>query len=140
MDSLFWAQLHGATTHFPVACILCSGASDAAGFALSQRPVGRDLHVVGYWTMLAAAAGSVPAVASGIMMTRGSILGHGALRSHHLFVWPSFALLVALAVWRVLAGARANRRAIASYLALVAVTTCLVSAAGYWGGELMLSA
>ena len=50
--------------------------------------------------------GSVPAVVSGLLMTKGSLLGHGALRMHHLFVWPAFALLVGLAVWRVSAGAR----------------------------------
>ena len=55
----------------------------------------RDLHAAGYWTMIGSALGSVPAVFSGLLMTKGSVLGHGALRMHHLFVWPAFALIIA---------------------------------------------
>jgi uncharacterized membrane protein len=139
MDSLFWAKLHGATTHFPIACALCSCACDAVGLAFAQRPGARDLRAVGYWTMIAAALGTFPAVVSGLVMTRGSVLGHGAMRWHHLFVWPAFGLLIALAVWRVVVGTNATRSMLIGYLALAVVAGGLVSAAGYWGGELMLT-
>jgi hypothetical protein len=46
--------------------------------------------------MVLAALGTVPAVLSGLIMTRGVVMGHGLLRLHHLFVWPAFALIVAL--------------------------------------------
>jgi uncharacterized membrane protein len=139
MDPTLWAKAHGATTHFPLALALCSGTLDAIGFALVGRPMVRDLHAGGYWTMIGGALGSVPAVFSGLLMTKGSVLGHGALRMHHLFVWPAFALIVALATWRVLVGRRATRRVFASYLITVGVAAGLVSAAGYWGGELMIA-
>lgn len=139
MDSTIWAKAHGATTHFPLALALCSGALDAIGFALAGRPIVRDLHAAGYWTMLGGALGSVPAVASGLLMTKGSVLGHGALRMHHLFVWPAFALLVALAMWRVVIGRRTARSAFAGYLIGVSVAAGLMSAAGYWGGEMMIA-
>ncbi len=100
MDPMLWAKVHGATTHFPFALVLCSAGCDLAGFVFAGRPAERDLHAAGYWTLLAGALGSVPAIFSGLVMTRGSVLGHGALRWHHLFVWPAFALLIALAVWR----------------------------------------
>lgn len=139
MDSAIWAKAHGAATHFPLALALCSGALDAAGFALAGRPVVRDLHAAGYWTMLGGAIASVPAVFSGLLMTKGSVLGHGALRMHHLFVWPAFALLVALATWRVSVGRRATRPVFAGYLAGVGVMAGLMLAAGYWGGEMMVA-
>jgi hypothetical protein len=139
MDPTIWAKAHGATVHFPLALALGSGAIDAAALALGARPVARDLHVAGYWMMVGGALGSVPAVASGLLMTKGSLLGHGALRLHHLFVWPAFALLVALAIWRVGTGPVAPRRTFAVYLAVVAVAAGLVSAAGYWGGEMMIA-
>ena len=60
MDSTIWAKAHGATTHFPFALTLISGALDAAGFALAGRPAVRDLNAAGYWTILLAALGSVP--------------------------------------------------------------------------------
>jgi len=139
MDATIWTKAHGATTHFPLALALGSGALDAAGFALAGRPIVRDLHAAGYWTMLGGALGSVPAVFSGLLMTKGSVLGHGALRLHHLFVWPAFALLVALATWRLLVGRRATRPVFAGYLIVVGIATALMSAAGYWGGELMIA-
>ena len=139
MDPTIWAKAHGATTHFPLALVLCSGALDAAGFALAGRPAGRDLHAAGYWTMLLGALGTVPAVFSGLLMTKGSLLGHGALRMHHWFVWPAFALIVGLATWRLLVGRLATRPMFAGYLLGVGVAAGLVLAAGYWGGELMIA-
>ena len=139
MAPALWAKAHGASTHFPVALALCSGVLDAAGFALAGRPVVRHLHAAGYWTMVGGALGSVPAVCTGLLMTKGSILGHGALRMHHLFVWPAFALIVALATWRGIVGRRATRPIFAGYLLGVGLAAGLMSAAGYWGGEMMIA-
>jgi len=88
--------------------------------------------------MLLGALGTVPAVVSGLVMSRGVALGHDTLRLHHLFVWPAFALIVGLAVWRVGANPRFENPAPAGYLAAVGLATLLVLAAGYWGGELTL--
>ena len=139
MDPIFWAKVHGATVHFPIALALTSGALDAAGFFLGERLLARELSAAGYWTMIGGALGSVPVVMSGLLMTKGALLGHGALRLHHLFVWPAFALLVGLAVWRVGTGQRASRKMFAAYLSIVALAATLISAAGFWGGELMMA-
>src|ERR1700677_514655 len=139
MDPAIWAKAHGATTHFPVALALCSAAFDAAGFVFERKPVGKDLRAVGYWTMLFSAIGTVPAVLSGLLMTKGRVLGHDALRLHHMFVWPGFALLVGLGAWRMLQGRHAPRRAFAGYLVVVGVAAGLMSAAAYWGGEMMVA-
>jgi uncharacterized membrane protein YoaK (UPF0700 family) len=88
--------------------------------------------------MLLGAAGTVPAVASGLMMTKGVMLGHDALRIHHLFAWPAFGLVVGVAAWRLLGDGSANERPALSYLAAVGLAAALVSAAGYWGGEMLL--
>jgi uncharacterized membrane protein len=139
MDANVWAKMHGAATHFPIALVLCSGAFDLAAVVLRARPVGRDLQAAGYWTILGGAIGSVPAVFSGLAMTKGNVLGHDALRWHHLFVWPSFALVIALATWRAIVGARPHGATFVSYLAILACTIGLLLAAGYWGGELMMA-
>jgi uncharacterized membrane protein len=138
MDPEFWAKLHGATVHFPLALILCSGALDAAGFWSPVPEVRRGLHAAGYWTMLLGAAGAVPAVVSGLVMTRGVLLGHDLLRWHHLFAWPAVAVIAGLATWRALADDFAGRRAAAGYLAAAGLAAGLVLLAGYWGGELLL--
>jgi uncharacterized membrane protein len=141
MDSNLWAKAHGATTHFPLALALCSAVCDAAGFALERKPIGSELRAAGYWTMILGALGTVPAVASGLLMTKGAVLGHDSLRLHHLFVWPAFALLIALGTWRALQGRSATpSRIFAGYLILAGVAAGLMTAAAYWGGEMMLAA
>jgi uncharacterized membrane protein len=139
MDSTFWAKAHGAATHFPLALALSSVAFDAAGFALARRPVGLTLRAAGYCSMILGALGTVPAVLSGLLMTKGSLWGHGNLRLHHLFVWPAFALLIALGTWRVRQGREMGRRAFAGYLLLAAVAAGLMTTAAYWGGEMMMA-
>jgi uncharacterized membrane protein len=139
MSDPIWAKVHGAAVHFPIALVLCSGALDSLGLLCPGLASRRGLHAAGNWTLLLGAAGSVPAVFSGLVMTRGVLLGHDALRLHHLFAWPAFGMVVGLAVWRSMAGGFATRRRLALYLAAVCLAAALVAAAGYWGGELLLS-
>src|SRR5580658_7429951 len=134
MDGTTWAKMHGATVHFPIALVLCSWALDGSALLFSGLAIRRGLHSAGYWTLIVGAAGTVPAVVSGLVMTRGVMLGHDALRLHHLFAWPAFALIVGLAAWRSFAPEFAARREIAAYLAVAGFAGVLVSAAGYWGG------
>jgi uncharacterized membrane protein len=108
------------------------------GFFFPVPAIRRGLHAAGYWTMMLGAAGTVPAVVSGLVMSRGVMLGHDTLRLHHLFAWPAFALVVGLATWRVLAGDFTARIAPAGYLAAAGLGAVLVMAAGYYGGEMML--
>ena len=118
--------------------MLCSGALDGLALVCPAAEARRGLHAAGYWTLLLGAAGAVPAVISGLLMTKGVLLGHDALRTHHLFAWPAFAL-----VWRgdVAPAARdfATRRTLGCYLAVVGLASALVLGAGYRGGEMLLS-
>jgi uncharacterized membrane protein len=139
MDNSFWAKIHGASTHVPLALAGFSWMFDAAGLALARRPAGPQLNIVGYWTMLLAGLGTFPAVASGLLMTKGEILGHDLVLFHHLFVWPAFALLVGLATWRAMVGATTHRRTFGYYLAVSFTAAVLVAGAGYWGGEMLLA-
>jgi uncharacterized membrane protein len=138
MNAEMWARMHGATVHFPIALILCSGVLDASGFFLPGLATRRGLNVAGYWTMLLGALGTVPAVVSGLVMSKGVMLGHDAMRLHHLFVWPAFALIVGLAIWRALTGDFARKKPPAGYLATVGLAAVLIMGAGYRGGEMML--
>jgi len=135
-----WAKIHGASTHLPLALAGCSWLFDMAGFALVRRPTGQQLNLVGYWTMLLAGLGTFPAVASGLLMTKGEVLDHDLVLFHHLFVWPAFVLLVGLATWRAIVGATTTqRRAFCYYLAVSFTAAVLVAGAGYWGGEMLLA-
>ncbi len=137
MSPEVWAQLHGATTHFPIALALSAVACDAAALCLWQRPLAERLHFAGKLALAAAALACLPVIVSGLLMTRGGLWGAGALRSHHAFAWPAFALVIVLATWRALVGAAISRRAFALYLAALGGLAALLAAAGYWGGELL---
>ncbi|HVW19948.1 MAG TPA: DUF2231 domain-containing protein [Opitutaceae bacterium] len=129
--------MHGASTHFPIALTLVALLCDGAAVCLWHRPARRGLRSAGLAAAAIAAAGTVPAVASGLWLTRGDLLGAGALRWHHLFAWPAFGLIVAAATWRGLAHRQLSRRAQAAGVAAWAAAALLVSAAGYWGGQLL---
>lgn len=139
MNGDAWAKVHGATVHFPIALVLCSGVLDALGFLFPNLARRRGLHGAAHWTLLLGALGTVPAVGSGLAMSKGVMLGHGLVRFHHLFVWPAFALIVGLATWRVLGAGPVERRMPLAYLVVVGVAAVLVAGAGYWGGEMMLA-
>jgi uncharacterized membrane protein len=139
MDSQAWAKLHGASVHFPIAMVLTSAVLDIVGNLSSRAERRGRLQAAGYWCMVVGALGTVPAVVSGLFMTRGVMLGHDQLRLHHLFAWPAFVLIVGTAAWRVFSGNRDSSPLPRAYLGTVGLCAVLVMAAGYWGGELALA-
>jgi uncharacterized membrane protein len=139
MDNEIWAKVHGASVHFPIALVLCSAVMDISGKWLSSLQHRRSFHTVGYWTLLFGALGTVPAVVSGLLMTHGVVLGHDQLRLHHLFAWPAFAMIIGAASWRVAVRDRDGNGPPGTFVALSSLAAILVMAAGYWGGELLLS-
>lgn len=137
MVSDTWAKVHGATTHFPIALSLAATMCDVVAFIGWNRANLRVIRDVATYAIVGAAIGSVPAVASGLILTRGEMWGEGALRWHHLFVWPAFTLIIAAGVWRACIRRDLTRRTLSAYLLIVVTASALISAAGYWGGELL---
>jgi hypothetical protein len=78
------------------------------------------------------------AVLSGLALSKGKLLGTGALAMHHYFVWPAFGLMVGLAVWRFVMREREARRVGGRYLVLATLAVVSMMAAGYWGGEMII--
>jgi uncharacterized membrane protein len=129
--------MHGASTHFPIALMLVSAFCDCASLLLADAQRQRALRSAATITIVLGAAGSYAAVATGLIMTKWQIWGHGTLLHHHQFVWPAFALMVGLATWRVIKRQTAAEKPPAAYLVLMLLATGLMSGAGYWGGELL---
>ena len=142
MDNSLWVKMHGGTTHFPIALIMASVLFDLVG---SVAPDSADksrragFRAAGFYTLILGALGSLGAVLSGLVISHGQLWGRGNLARHHMFLWPAFGLLIALAIWRLLVGNHASRRGLRIYLAVSMVTATLMGAAGYWGGELLLN-
>lgn len=136
MSSKFWANIHGGSTHFPIALIIASVLFDLIGYALNREPHSKDLHVAAFYALLLGALASFVAVLSGLIISGWHVGGAGLLGKHHLFVWPAFGLIVALAVWRLVVRQQASRGAYGMYLAVSMAAAVVMAIAGYWGGEL----
>lgn len=134
-----WDKLHGATTHFPIALLLFSTLCDFVSVTFKKLPSARGLRLVSFYGLAVAAVGSLGAVVSGIALTKGDLWGRGYLGWHHRFVWPAFGLLVALAVWRLVVRDETSRVGLCVYLILMLLASGFVAAAGYFGGEILLS-
>ena len=142
MSNDLWAKMHGGATHFPIALVMASTLFDMASLFLrdnagNTRRAG--FQAAGFYTIILGALGALGAVGSGLVMSKGQLLGQGNLALHHAFLWPAFGLLVSLAIWRIVVRDRASARAFKIYLAGSMLTAVLMAAAGYWGGELLLN-
>ena len=134
-----WDKLHGAMTHFPIALLLFSTACDFVSVSFRKLSFARELRIVSFYGLAAAALASLGAVISGIALTKGDLWGRGYFAWHHRFVWPSFGLLVALAIWRLVVRDAMSRAGLCVYLVLMLLASGLIAAAGYFGGEILLS-
>ena len=94
-----WYNIHGGSTHFPIALLFPSFFFDAAGFGLHRRTFSCDLHVAAFDALLLRALASFVAVLSGLIILGRQFSGGGNLAKHHLFVWPAFGFIIALAIW-----------------------------------------
>ena len=137
MDPTNWSKLHGAATHFPIALTLVSAFCDGVALFPGDADRQQGFRLVATVTIVLGALGSYAAVASGLIVARGQVWGHGTLLRHHQFVWPAFALMTGLATWRIIARHRGAQKPPVIYLALMLLAAALMSGAGYWGGELL---
>lgn len=133
-----WDKLHGAVTHFPIALVLFSTACEFAALAVRKGDVARGLKQAGFYSILLAALGGIAAAVTGIILSKGDLWGSGSLLWHHRFVWPALALVMFLAVWRLIVRGKTSRVGTTLYLFLLLVASLLISGAGYWGGEILL--
>ncbi len=142
MDNSLWIKMHAGMTHFPIALVMASIAFDFASLVVSEsadtsRRAG--LRAAAFYSLILGAVSSFGAVVSGLVISHGETWGRGNLARHHTFLWPAFGLVIALAVWRLVVGNRASRRAFKLYLAVSVITGAVMGTAGYWGGEVLLN-
>ena len=138
-DAGFWDRVHGGSTHLPIALALTSALFDVVGSIAPSGRIRERFRFSGYFALLLAALGAVPAVVSGLVLTKWDALGSGVTLLHHYFVWPSFGLLIALTVWRSIVPHRSSRIGFSIYLVAILTTAMLISIAGFWGGEMVLN-
>ena len=140
MNALFWQRMHGGSTHFPIVLLVMSVGFDVVAWRWRDEALQRGLQLAGLASAVVGVLGGVGAVISGLVMSRGQVLGHGYEKLHHLFVWPAFGLSVALVAWRIFKGGRISGSILRVYLTGMALASGLMMGAGYWGGEMLLGA
>jgi uncharacterized membrane protein len=133
-----WEMMHGGSTHLPIALMLISAVFDGLGCVMRTDRLKEQFHAAGFFTLIAGALATFPAVLSGLVLARWDIGGTGPLFWHHVFIWPSFTLLLGLSVWRLIVRTKRSRAGLLVYLAFAVLAAVLVSAAGFWGGEILL--
>jgi hypothetical protein len=74
-DAGFWDRVHGGSTHLPIALALTSALLDGIGSIAPSGKVREGFRFSGYFTLLLAALGAVPAVISGLMLTKWDAVG-----------------------------------------------------------------
>jgi uncharacterized membrane protein len=136
MNSIFWIHLHGSVTHFPIAFVFGAALFEILGVICPSKK--REFGIIGSRLLLLAGLGAFGAMFSGLAASKWNPCGKDLLLQHHLFVWPSFALIVGLATWRVAVRGNLSRLAFLTYLSLMVVTCALVGGAGLSGAKLLL--
>jgi mono/diheme cytochrome c family protein len=140
MDLFFWQRLHGGSTHFPIVLLLASVIFDFVAWRSRDDGLRRGLQLAGLSSAIVGALGGVGAVISGLVMTRGEMLGSGYEKFHHLFIWPAFTSCCLFVGWRLMNRGQVPQRARRLYLAWMTLASGLMMGAGYWGGEMLLGA
>ncbi|MBA3963653.1 MAG: DUF2231 domain-containing protein [Chthoniobacterales bacterium] len=137
MSILFWSQVHGATTHFPIAFLFGGALFDTLGFFRRGAEASLRYLSAGFYSILVAGLGSFAAVVSGLIVNGWKLVGTGLLLQHHRYVWSAFALTVGLTTWRAVVGYNPSRPALAFYLVVLFLACALVGGAGWTGGHLV---
>jgi len=138
-DQGFWLRVHGGATHFPIVLLFVSVLLDLVALCWRAQPARRGLHAAAALLASIAVVASFGAVISGLIISRWRTLGTGSMLRHHIFVWPAFAISIALVIWRLIMRDRASSRAFLIYVSGMAIASALTFAAGYWGGEMALA-
>ena len=133
---IFWKQAHGALTHFPIALLLFALVCDTVAVVWAARR--SEFRAASKYSLGLGALGSFAAVFSGIALSHGEIVGRGDLAWHHILVWPAFGLLIGLALWRWIVREPVPRNAWALYYGVLLVAAGCITAAAYFGGEVLL--
>jgi uncharacterized membrane protein len=109
--------------------------------AKQRRP---ELRAAAFYALILAAVGAIGAIVSGLALCHWSLASEGLLAWHHRCVWLASALVIGLAAlrisWRAKRGPDApwSARMTTGYLTVALLATGCMSAAGYFGGLMLM--
>jgi uncharacterized membrane protein len=132
-----WQHLHGATSHFPVACLFIALAFDY-GSQIFKQPQWRT---VSFWCMIVASLVAIPLVFSGFAGQQGwKFMGvaepveFGPVLVHRNIALTGSIITVLLTLWRVARKDQFTKNQWMGYLVMATVATLAIGLTGYLGG------
>ena len=136
---LFWQHVHGASSHFPIAMMVASLFFDFGALVLRRRDAvqGAAWRHVAFWTLLIAAAVSVPTILSGLAGQLGWF-GIKPWDAERMVLHRNVALIaggfvIAMAIWRTARRDRLAGGEFAAYLAILLLASIGIGYTGYLG-------
>lgn len=128
--------VHPTIVHFAIALFVISVLFDLLGMITGRQ----SLHDVGWFNLLIGTLAICFSVAFGMvaeLQLKPSLIAHVTLDKHKLFAFSTLFLTVALLVWRVGLRGKFPKKGGVLYILLAGVGVSLISAAGYYGGEMV---
>jgi uncharacterized membrane protein len=126
---------HVVLIHFPIALFMVSAAFDL----LVLWKDNRQLVIVAYYNLVAAAIVTLPAVATGLLAWQwlyGGKKPRGTLRLHLLLGLLSSAMIWLLCWWRTRQQRKPGGRLAPAYLAIEFIAVAVITLTGHLGGIL----
>jgi uncharacterized membrane protein len=131
-----WQHLHGASAHFPIACIMVALAFDY-GSQIFKQPHWRT---VSFWCMIVASLVAVPLIFSGFAGQLGwKFLGateprtYGPVLIHRNIAIAGSLLTILLTIWRTARRDQFTRAQWIVYILLATLATGVIGFTGYLG-------
>lgn len=140
MPKLSWPELHGALTHFPVACLILACVFEIGAYVL-RKPEGR---LISYWMLVVAVIMSVPALVTGWITGNGMFGQVPSLPSivvwHRAIAFTTAGIALLLLIWRTWTHDRIRDTALMGSILVVIAAAGGVSYTGYLGGQMVFGA
>lgn len=131
-----WPRLHAALNDLPAALLLVAVIFDILA-AVTKRA---SFRTVGYWTIIAGAAGGILAVLSGLQAEEHIAHGeavHQVMETHEKLAFVTLGIFAVVALWRILRESKmgSGERNLALVLSLAGLGALLATAS--FGGKLV---
>jgi uncharacterized membrane protein len=133
-----WQHLHGASAHFPIACLMMALAFDY-GSQIFRQPQWR---VVSFWCMVVASVVAFPLAFSGFAGQLGwkflgadgpwETLDHAVELHRNTALFGAITTLL-LTLWRIRRRDEFTKEKWAAYLAIATIATMAIGFTGYLG-------
>ncbi|HZT43313.1 MAG TPA: DUF2231 domain-containing protein [Chthonomonadaceae bacterium] len=140
MPKLSWPELHGALTHFPIACLILACVFEIGAYLL-RKP---EWRLISYWMLVVSVIMAVPALATGWLTANRMFDQAPSLPSvvvwHRAMAFTTAGIALLLLIWRTRTRDRIGGGALLGSIVALVIASGAVGYTGYLGGEMVFGA